>query len=487
MLPGSMQQLSNPLGLGMAQPTIEIIKCIFVATGSYQTLVHRPYNGTLDQQNLNLFMQQTNGGRDVNIATLAGISNHFLMPTTAPQGNVQIANGFNNQRVRFYMLIRLVRPGSIPQFQAITGWTDVMGLDFNTKSISPDMRLHFNSVMSICQLGDGSFAMDDNSQIIYNMPSYAPALGGFEAARIHTLMPEDVMNFIGYNHLGGGGFGAGQDARGQAATTPLVKSSRSNNLTTKYLDRTINEFGASLHAQDLSQANMLEVTAHARANLKENRVNSDLFLELIRRNSDYDAQGSLTFSNLCHILPNLNAVIDVVDNRKDVSQLVTTNFGQVSAGNFCDWSNQRPETIFATRLIQTIPSIMMELSISRAHFKLTNLTNDGSECSMAFDGVESLIPNYDLNAPLRRLQQRLVTEVLRDISLGNAVKYSIVTNVNVFGDTYIKLSLNGQPAIDYCMPSFCDSTAVPTVATNTMAIGSVAHVVSILTNPEGPL
>lgn len=484
MLPGStMQNLHDPIGLGFAAPQIEVINCIFVATGTYQSMVHRPFNGTLNQEGLQLFINQTRGGADVSVNSLAGISGHFLAPVTAPQGEINLQNGWGSQRVRFYLLIKLTRPASVPIYQAITGYTDVMGLDFNTKSISPQMRLHFNSVMTVSHLDNGAFALNDNSQLIYNMPAYAPMMtGGFQVPRINTLMPEDVMNHIGFTHIAGGNGENGMDGRGQSSMVPLIKSNRANNLVTSYLERSVNAMMTAKLAPDLSAANMFAISTHARADVKENGVDGDLFLNLVRRNSNYDAVGSIAYGEICNVIPNLNGMVNVVDNRKDLSQSVTANFGALKSGNFSDWQNQRPETVFTTRLIQTIPSIMMELCLSRAHLKMTNMTTDGSGTAISFDAVDSLIPGLDLNTPLMRLQQRLKVEVLRDLSLNNQIAFSIIANVNVFGDTYIKVALNGCPPIDYCMPSFCDSVAVPVVAPNTMAISSVAHTIDLLTS-----
>lgn len=484
--PTQMQNLHDPIGLGFAQPTIEVINCIFVATGTYQSMVHRPFNGTLNQESLQLYINNTNGGTNVNVATLAGISGHLLAPVTQPQGVIGIQNGWENSRVRFYLLVKVTRPASIPVFQAITGYTDVMGLDFNTQSVAPQMRMHFNSIMTVAILDNGGFALSDNSQLIYNMPAYAPMMtNGFQVPKINTLMPEDIMGHIGYQHIEGGFGGQGADGRTQASMVPLIKSTRSNNLTTNYLSRSVNAILTARHASDLQTSDIWGISTHARADLRENTIDSDTFINLVRRNSDYDAYGSVPYGNLCQIIPNLHGMVNVVDNRKDTSAMITQNFGAVNAGNFSDWSNQMPETVFVTRLIQTIPAIMMELCLSRAHLKLTNLTNDGSESSISFEAVDSLIPGLDLNSPLMRLQQRLKVEVLRDISLNNIIKYSIVANVNVFGDTYIKISLNGSPVIDYCMPSFCDSVAVPVVAPNTMAIQTVAHTVNMLSSQMG--
>lgn len=483
-----MQGLHDPIGLGMVTPSIEVVNCIFVATGTYQSMVHRPFNGTLTQEALNLFANQTNGGTNVNVATLAGISGHLLSPATQHQGVVNIQNGWDNTRVRFYLLIKVTRPASIPMYQAVTGYTDVMGLDFNTQSIAPMMRMSFNSIMSVAMLDNGAFALSDNSQLIYNTPAYAPMMtGGFQAPRINTLMPEDVIGHIGYRHIQGVTGTAGADGRGQSAMLPLIKSSRANNLTTSFLDRSINSMLTARNAPDLQNSDIFGIATAARGDVRENQTESDLFLNLVRRQSDYDAYGSIQYADLCRVIPNLHGMATVIDNRKDTSQIVSQNFGAVNAGNFSDWANQTPETVFVTRLIQTIPSIMMELCLSRAHLKLTNLVNDGSECNIAFEAVDSLIPNLDLNGPLMRLQQRLKVEVLRDISLNNAIAYSMIVNVNVFGDTYIKISLNGQPTIDYCMPSFCDSVAVPVVAPNTMAIQTVAHTVDILSSQIGKI
>lgn len=477
-------QLTDPYNINNSRPLIEVMNFRLIATGTYQDLQLRPYNGTMNNQALQLFGEVTRGGTDVSVASLSGISGYIVTPSTAPAGNIAIANGFNNPRVRFHALVRVTRQGARPHFQSITGYTDYAGINFDTRQIDPNMRFTLNSCMVLNETPDGSYNIQDNSHILFQTPAYTQvAHTGFTQPRMFTVMPEDVMNHIGYQDLGSGMGGDGFDGRAQSAMSPVIKSSRSNSLTANYLDRTLNSYSNVIGSPEAANMSVFQIASAARVPLAENKVHTDNFIMMLRQATEYNSLGTVAYGELCNLLPGLDNIVEVVDNRVQLNG--GTQFGQVQGGNFSDWRNQTPETIFTTKLIQTVPAIMMELCMTKGTFSATNMTNNGSECQITMDELNGIIPTMNLEQPARRMYDRLVGEVFRDLSLRNQISYGIHMTCNVFGESMIRVQLNGQAPVDYCMPSFCDALAVPVLANNTLAINSVAHTIQTLAGSVG--
>ena len=487
------QGLVNPFGDGMQQVHFIVHSFMIIGTGTYQPLQLRPYTGNLTTQSLQMFMERTNNGVNVNAGTLAGMAGYLMAPSTAPTGQIAMPNGFNQERVRWFMVIQVVRPGNfqtLPVYQIIAGYSDTPEIDFNQGLVSPNLALRINSVTTVRQLATGDVVVDDTSHLIYQMPNFAAALGmaprqDFTVPRMQTMMPEDVMSFIGSGSLGGTFGGDGIDGRGQNMMAPVIKSRRTNGLVTNYLDMSLNAYTNAVLAPDYHNADIFEMASYARSRVAENSVSADQFIMMMRTRTDYDARGFLTYNELCGLLPDADMKCQVFDNRFDPNAAAGVSgpvqFGTNHAGNFVDWANQMPETLFATRIIQTIPAIMSTLSLTYIQIIATNRTIDGSECKIDYYQPNSPIPALNLNPFLRRLTERLVVEVFRDLSLHNQIDYFVSIVVDVFGDTFVRVSLNGGHEIDYNMPSFSDALAIPVLATDQIPLMSLTHTVQQLT------
>lgn len=486
--------LVNPYGEAMGQIQFIVHSFMVIGTGTYHPLQLRPYTGNLTASGLNMFMEATNGGQQVNAGTLAGISGYLMAPSTAPTGQIQMPNGFGQERVRWFMVVQVVRPGNfsmMPVYQIIAGYSDTPEIDFNSQLVSPSLALRINSVTTVRQLSDGNVIVEDTSHLIYQMPNFAAAMGmptrDFNTPRMQTMMPEDVMAMIGSLNLNGGFGGDGIDGRGQSMMSPVVKSRRTNSLTTNYLDMSLNSYANAVLAPEYINADAFEIASYARGRVAENSVSADQFIMTIRTRTNYDACGFLTYGELCSLLPDADNKCQIFDNRSNVNNSGSgmpgpIMFGANTAGNYIDWANQMPETLFATRIIQTIPAIMTSLSLTYIQIIATNRVIDGTECKIDYFQPNSPIPALNLNPFLRRFTDRLVVEVFRDLSLHGQIDYFVSIVVDVFGDTFVRISLNGGPEIDYNMPSFSDALAVPVLAADSNPLMSVAHTVQQITS-----
>ena len=71
--------------------------------------------------------------------------------------------------------------------------------------------------------------------------------------------------------------------------------------------------------------------------------------------------------------------------------------------------------------------------------------------------------------------ERLKHEVLRDVSFNFQEQIMLHLVADLFGETWIQLSLSGNPPIDFVTPSFADSLFLPVIATNKEHFYDLAH------------
>jgi hypothetical protein len=58
---------------------------------------------------------------------------------------------------------------------------------------------------------------------------------------------------------------------------------------------------------------------------------------------------------------------------------------------------------------------------------------------------------------------RLTHELLMSLSHGNQIPFDLDVNCDFLGETWVEVSLGGEPLIPYVFPTFCDSLMAPIV------------------------
>jgi len=97
-------------------------------------------------------------------------------------------------------------------------------------------------------------------------------------------------------------------------------------------------------------------------------------------------------------------------------------------------------------------------------FKSTNRTIGGMVDTRLFDVVG--FSTMDLTPYAQNFKMRLEQEVLRDLTFGNTMDFAIEMRADLLGETWISVSINSGPQIDYVVPSFADALTVPVLTSN---------------------
>lgn len=442
-----------------------IHRALFVETGTYNDMSVRPYDTELDLHKVHQLQEVTDYGRMTSADAMSSIAGQILRPMAQGQGTVQIANGWDVPRLRF--ILEIEHPatnGMAALHQIITGYTDYAGFHagVGTVSIDPNMRLFFNNVMTLRAVEHHtSFGSQvrtnvaDASHIIATSGLQTPGFGQPYQGPV-TMRPMDVYGKMATAFLGDDTL----DTRPSFAEGPVKKSKRGHGSASQYMSSVITAYEDTLSGNEGYADDYMRTMSKARTLVSDAPITQDLFLMEVNKRSSFCEGGSLTYAELCSIEPSLDYNAKVIPARSVASE---GGYQQHNRGQSEYWTTPTTETVNATILSHSVPSIMMDLMLTRVAFVATNRTING-DYDVRIADARSFAQGVDLSPYLSTFQQRLRYEILQGLSCNNQLDFEITAMIDVLGETRITISMNGGPAYDFVTPSFCDALMSPVVA-----------------------
>lgn len=453
------------------QPNEQIFveRLLLSETGTYNDPVSRPYYAGIDERTLSAVQEVTRGGANVSASTLSGVAGAILRPIAEGQGIVYVANGWTTRRFRFLMDVVISNNFGCTIRQYISGYTDHADVSAS-EHIDPNMRLYFNSVVTIRETIEPTLhgnilrpAVSESSHIL---------LGSTPSFNNHgpqSMRPEDVFTTMSHGALPAGNV---MDLR--SGFVGLAKKSRRSNVSAPvYLSRTLKAYRSVMDDDEAVGSDMSSMMEDARGKVREASLSQDPFFGIAIDNTGFSENGSITFAELNWLSPNL---IDrtAVAMAKGVHEKSIHHAGQTE-----HWNGNTHQTQIATIMTHAVPAIMMDLMLTKLSVSMTNMTLDGS-FDVRILGYRGFSKGLDYTPYLQLMQQRLEVELLRDISMNNTLGLAIRMEVDVLGDTFVSVGLNGQPFIDYVTPSFADALMAPVMAGSYQPLEMLASTVSEL-------
>lgn len=480
---------------GNAGEQLMIKRVIMIKTGHYQPQVARPFNAVvLEAQNLKVFEQATQGGRQITPTSIASVAGQMIEPAAMSNQIINIKNGWEQERVRLIIEAQYVSPAGHTKTFLVQGYSDQPGFT-QSGYIDPMMLIYMNNVLV---MQDQSYIdpttgvpvrrMIDSSQMLYKAPTYnyeSFNYPGQQVNQMQTLLPSEVVQHIGVLRMTQQ-IGSVADFRTSFNESPMVKSNRENALASRYLSRTVNALSNQLQNAEHGQSALLDATNAAATQIADTPIAMDNFINTIEERSPFKEQGYITWGDLVAIFPAIDSVTTIIDRSFQQQLLHQNNNAQLGAvtsmamdsafrdvNNLESWTSASRETVVATTLSHSIPAIMMENFLATMQFSVTNMNMTGQPQFTILQDPQSgrpmfdtFIDGMDMTRFLQRFHMTIVNEIMANISYGNQHSYMVFMNVNILGDTYIKLSLNGGPQMEYLMPSFCDALVAPVVTFN---------------------
>lgn len=448
------------------QKSFNITKLIIFPTGTYDQMVSRPYETNLDYQTVQRFEEATGGGANTSPEAISGVASNIIRPKAQHEGAVNIPNGWGERRLRFMM--EILYPGSMgaDRIQILTGYTDYAGVT-PSGAVDPNMRLYFNSSVELT-----SFEMNTPSGRRHGTrmvgaeqfvnPNWNPS--AFMAGQTgFTMRPEDLFSTMESSTLEGA-----EVFNFRTSGSGGMKLSRRNNLLApQYISRVMGAYRNAMDNHEMAGSSE-ELYHSAMGSVREREVSSNTFLLYMTKQSQLRENGCLSFGELEAMDQDLHHKTQYIHPDQRMMSMLP------QAGQYEHWNGTTIETVAATMLSGSVPALLTELLMTKITFMATNETLDGN-FEIKVLGLEAFNNQLDMTPYVQRFIARLEIEVMRDLTRNNQMTTMLEMSVNLLGDTHIKISMNGQPAMEYITPTFCDSLTTPVLTNSRQTLDTVSH------------
>jgi len=473
----------NQLSLGM---TTVIKRLIIAETGTYNPMFHRPYTSNAQAlpdiiQQIDDVLQETNGR--LTSTSFQGLSMSIVVPSAQPQGEVTIANGWQEKRCRFILEVDVQQSfGGVAThiFQGFTSHAGVTASGF----VDPTMVFYINSFSVLTStvyttpVGQQikSRLIESNRVITSDMSqsqyAYQP---------LYLTRPQDIYGNMEFE----------QDILNQHEfldTRSMINretklSSRKNDIPSMYLGRLVDNYSEAKVASsyDLNSSN---ATESARRAVSEHPIVRNPFIMAMNGARNTGVSNTFNYGDLLEL-----------DNYLDPKTRIVLNKGRMlqhshSHGQTEYWSSVGREAQIASIVSKAIPSIMMDLLFGKISMSVTNNTVNGL-FEVIILGHEAIV-DADMRQNFDAFKWRVIQEVMLDISYSGQMLISVFVNADIFGETSVNVSVDNMPEVPFNAPTFCDSMSAPVVTNRelhesfTNDMGYILGLVSKTTqNPMG--
>lgn len=466
---------------------LRIERLLLQETGTYNDQYIRPYETTMDGNVQNAIIN-TVSNMDTPVLdpfVFSNVANSFIKRQAAPEAKAGIANGWNQRRIRFMLVVSYDFHTGGNKREYIMGYTDFNGIT-TAGALAPDMVFHINSNVStrtlVMQTPMGLQEVEniiDSNQ--YLQSATEPSI--YNPNKVFSLRPSELYLYMGdpltYNGMqaGDGDFRTVINKSGSIVNRSLNTPS---NYTTQVVNNVFHQ--ANRNADGISKSKALEYarasdysSVSGESDYNNNRAmawNNPFISAISSVRGNVPMTNTFTYKDLIAIDPNVNAVTQyaALDVRK-MSQVHV-------AGQTSDWHGSDISTKVAASLSHSVPALLMECLITKIFFKSTNHHINGQMVTQVIHG--NSFSKMDMTLHYERFKQAFETLVLNEITYNNSLSYAIEMNVDLLGETWIKISIDNKGTYEYVTPSFSDGLFAPMITSNFNKLAEIGNDFSVL-------
>jgi hypothetical protein len=469
---------------------IRVEKLLMFETGTYYPQHRRPYVASSNVADVYALQEKVaEGGQGkITASTFSGAGLQFIAPSAMPESVASIQNGWGERRFRFLMHVTYNRGSAFGNkfHEFLSGWTDRTDLTMQGHLIDPRLVFEINSVTHLREIqqhnGAGiitSYQVSENATLLGN-----PTFSGLDVPTDVSMRPMDIFSNM---TLQGANFGSEHptDAR-NTITDRAVKSKRANNNPNEYLARLVdNMVNASAVTQhrtgghnpetgESGWAGPMDAVREARRYASESSSLNDTVLRCLQTQSmAITPQVIFPYQALCAMDP-------TIDSRKIVSfstpaQPVHLHDPSMSKS----WDGTDGKTHAAVILSLAIPALMSDVGLTRLDFMCHNHTI-GCQFMITPTLALSFIEGMDVVSMTEIFKQRLLFEVINDLSEYGQRSMALTVQADLAGETVINIGFDGYPGEDFVAPSFCDTLIAPVLTGQRGVLNSLTQGISTL-------
>ncbi len=425
---------------------IELTKAFLFYCPPHHVQFYRPYESSLDGHALNHFYHYTDDGSNITPSTLSNIASSIIRPSAIPQGSIDIANGFGNERFAFFMEFTIDSGGiyGSKKKEIVSGFTSHIGVD-SKGNIDPQTVFFINARQTLNEVNAhvGPTGYQSNA-IVQENQSILPKLTG---GNFVGLRPEDIVAGHQVNDMMGGEVTI--DKRVDLSTQYMT-SQKDNVIPSYYLSRILNGYKAGLGEGNSFNNN--DLYSDVIKNVRTNSLYVSDFISEIRGN-DASNYGYFTFAEIQGRWPRLPEFW--------IKRLPPPNRYPIAKHTYTqDWQAPLVETEIAYNLTHALPVLMSKMMLIELIFDMHNMTFDGS-ADICVMNIVSMFDNAIDPNKIQVLINRIKIDIVEGLVANRCGSFYIKVKANILKENDFEIQINGQNPIPYSAPMFCESYYSP--------------------------
>jgi hypothetical protein len=435
---------------------VELVRLVLTEMGYYQPQQRRPYVANLTGESMKMANEVFDNISSFQPAECAAMVSNFFDIQTQPASEAAIEGGWGKARFAFVMELKVHFPMGPILTQIVQGYTSPLPAGMTAKDYTDDVLndliFYFNTTYTVRNSVESTpiGEMERNYlltpyQVLFNYE--AKGLG--EKSK-HTLRPADVFASMNVIHLMGNE--PVMDAR-TAFTNRPVLSSVQNNIPSHYVSKVLSSYATAAHSiTTFGMSDQNELSNQARAYATEPPAERDPFFRYLSQKTKLPFTGMVDYPTLKELFASLgeNTTVHLSDAKKRTTADLSSPFYQPDL-----------PTAMAVRAHHLVVNKLRAVGIFNATLSVTNKVVDNVPVTL-MSNVAGLKGYVGDNA-VANVSQVLQHEFKHYLTMGNMIEFALDMNVNVHGETWVSLSVNGGPTQGFIFPSFADNTFSPVI------------------------
>lgn len=446
-------------------------------TGTFCDVYNRTYEMNLDDRALESVRGRlrNTGGSDARITDRAfkGISSGLLMPVAQideRRDAIAIPDGWDRPRCRFIMEVDVLSRFGGQDTYFLQGFSDHLGMT-PSGNIDPKMNWFINGYVRVqyverqTQRGTQRYGVvKASAQIINGRLVHDRDL---QTDKMRTV---DLFGNIQSRMLEYGASERVDDVRTRLANPrESIFVARKDNLPGVYLADSLNTYRRQIdtNAFGLDSGDILARTQQElNANIAQ--LESNPFLEALAGIQGRVSTTEFTLNDLLELDPEIsrNGVISGSFLEGRAADQLASHRSDVS-----DWRGADRESVWALQIANGISALMMSNYHRALDVRISNLNIDHKAVCELFeaDPVAEGMP--------REMTERLLDQCedfMFDLTNGDRHDYSVTIRSNLYDQTELQISIDGEPTQRFQIPSFADGLMSPFYTRDRDALSSLS-------------
>lgn len=467
----------------------QVVSFYYQLTGTYETQYRRGFDFNLNGELVNRLetaIERNNG--KLLPENFVSPTSQFLSPSNTTENPVDIVNGWDTPRLRFWLKICVTDQFGGKKFYNYQGYSEFADLSFGG-NIDPNLRFFINNtgqanVSQQERVGNNGFAILDErvtvagSRQILHDNGYQKRGGIAGEGKNYGLTPENVfsnMNNLEMVEVMEDNMNTMLYDTSTYVTQAPTRVDRAHLLMPIYSADILNTYvgtrqSVDQYRNDDDDGSFYSACAERCRNLLDDSQN-DVFMEFLQRRNNqhmgFSAGGlgnSFTFNDLRAFDPGADQVTRPIDGQLD---------GQ--RGTSANWNGTDHVAVCASTLAYSVPSLMSRFGLSVVSFSATNMATHQRDHVVKFEGLFGLVSNNVGLAERMGFESMLINTVLTQLSFGHGMGYSFSVTCDMSGETILTILIEGDREHVFVAPTFCDALYSPLVTSHQNLLNTASY------------